>query len=553
MLLVRRTARADVWMCAASLTCCSGVFAVTPTCHTHVTVAGDTLINLGQRYLERPLDWPALARVNHVRNPRRLPVGASLCIPVDLLRATPRSGVVLEVTGDAMAQWPASKGQTNRQEAVRKGLEVPPGMSLRTTPNGYVTVQLADGSIIKVQANTEARLDTSKQYVEAGFFSSIWSVLKGRVESLVTHMTGGEPRFQIKTPQATLGVRGTEFRVAIEEGRTLGETLTGAVAVQGGTRTELVHAGQGTVSAQGQGVTPPTPLPPPPDVSVLPKLHERVLVKLSLPPVPGASHYRVQVAEDADFQRVRGETVSPQPLLKLNDLADGDYYLRARSADSRGLESPDAITTFKLKARPEPPIPSGPAPKAKVRAKSVDLSWATHPEASHYRLQVARDAAFQDLAYEQLKLGDTQHNVALAAGDYYWRVATTGPKDDHGPWGDAQLVLMREPPPQPPPPKVSDATLSFALQGEPGQHFEFQVARDVAFSPLLAAMNSADGQVTIPRPDEGGTLYVRYRAIDEDGFIGPYTAPQLIALPACVRSTDGQCVKSGNQFLTTQP
>jgi hypothetical protein len=518
-----------------------------------VTVAGDTLIKLGQRYLERPTDWQALARANQVRNPRRLPVGSALCIPVALLRAVPRPGTVLEVAGDAIAIWPPSAGLAPRQEPVRKGQEVPLGMSLRTSPNGYVTVQLADGSVLKVQADTEARLDTSKQYVEAGFFSSIWSVLKGRVESLVTHMTGGEPRFQIKTPQATLGVRGTEFRVAHENGRTLGETLTGAVAVQAGARTELVSAGQGTVSDSGKGVAPPTALPPAPEVGALSKLHERVLVKLSLPPVAGASHYRVQVAEDADFQLVRGETVSTQPLLKLNDLADGNYYLRARSADARGLESPDAVTTFKLKARPEPPIPSGPAAKAKVRAKSVELTWAAHPDASHYRLQVARDAAFTDLAYEQLQWPDTQATVALPPGDYHWRVATTGPKADHGPWGDPQMVLMREPPPQPPPPKVSDGTLGFALQGEPGQRFEFQMSRELAFSQLMWSTASVDGQISVPRPDDGGTLYVRYRAIDEDGFIGPYTTPQLILLPACVRSAHGVCVKSGTAFLTTQP
>lgn len=553
MLIELRPARAFVLMCAASLTCCSGALAASDNCFTYTAVAGDTLIGIGERYLAKPGDWPQVGRLNGVRQPRRIPVGTPLCLPEHLLKSTPRPGVVLDVVGTATRVAAPATGQPPSEAQVIKGDVIAAGMKLRTSTNGYVTVQLADGSILKVQANTEARLESSQQYEAAGFFASVWSVLQGRVESLVSHLTGGKPRYQIKTPQAVLGVRGTEFRVQTDGRRTLGETLKGSVLVSNSQDAELIVAGQGTIAQAGQGVAAPLPLPPAPDVSRLPTLYERVLLKLDLPPVPGASSYRVQVAEDADFRRVRAEVTAAQPPLRITDLPDGDYFLRARVADAQGLEGPDAVQQFKLKARPEPPIPVGPANKAKVRDKAVTMSWSAHPEAVSYRLQVARDAAFTQLLAERTDIKDTQARIELPAGDHHWRLASTRFGPDHGPWGDPMLVLLRDPPAQPPPPKLTADSLSFELQAEPGQRFEFQLAGNADFQPVQQDIATEASTVVIPRPAEGGRLYVRYRAIDADGYIGPYTRPQLVALPTCVRSSTGRCITSGGRFVTSQP
>jgi hypothetical protein len=571
MLLVHRSAGANVLMCAASLTCCSGAAVASESCFSYKAVAGDTLIGLGQQYLNHPSDWRVLARVNRIQQPKRIPQGTTLCLPVSVLKSTARNGVVLDVVGQATrfvnesppaaAPLAKSRGETEPTRAapnvaptqVAKGDVITPGMSLRTSTNGYVTVQLADGSILKVQADTEARLDSSRQYEAAGFFASVWSVVRGRVESLVTHLTGGEPRYQIKTPQAVLGVRGTEFRVQTDARRTLNETLSGTVEVRQLSQGQLVSAGQGTIAAQGNPVAAPVPLPAAPDLSRVPDLQERPVVRVELPEVSGASNYRVQVAEDADFRRVRGEVTAERPVLRVVDLPDGAYYLRARVANAQGLEGLDAVKPFKLKARPEPPIPAGPAHKAKVRDTAATLTWSAHPDASVYRVQVAQDAAFAQLVLDRPDVRDTQLRVELAPGDYHWRLATTAAKQDRGPWGDAQVLLMRPPPPEPPPPVISASSLSFSLLAEPGQRFEFQSAPDATFSRVQSEIKSADSTVVIPKPAEGGRMYIRYRAIDADGFIGPYTRPQLIALPACVRDGAGHCIQTLDRFMTSKP
>jgi hypothetical protein len=376
---------------------------------------------------------------------------------------------------------------------------------------------------------------------------------------LVTHLTGGEPRFEVKTPQALLGVRGTDFRVAVDEGArvTRGEVLDGAVAVSAlaGRRspTQRVAAGFGTQVNASQGAVTPVPLLPPPDLSALPALHERILVRFKVPAVPGATLYRAQVAQDAGFQQVQGEVTSSIPEFRFADLPDGHYHLRVRVADGRGIEGADAMRQFHLKARPEPPIAAAPAPGGKLRAKAVDLAWAGQPEAARYHLQVARDAAFvAPLVFDEPVQG-TGRNVELPVGDYAWRVASVRPDGDHGPFGDPQSFQLRAPPVAPAPPRIDDKSLQFNWAGEAGQTFEFQVARDESFAQPLVASTLQQPTFTMDRPGQGGRLFIRYRAIDADGFVGPFTSPQIVDLPRCLQDGWGACVRAGSGGWVSSP
>jgi hypothetical protein len=35
----------------------------------------------------------------------------------------------------------------------------------------------------------------------------------------------------------------------------------------------------------------------------------------------------------------------------------------------------------------------------------------------------------------------------------------------------------------------------------------------------------------LPRPSQAGTYYFRYRSIEPDGFVGPYSSPLVIEVP----------------------
>src|SRR5262249_26151296 len=151
-----------------------------------------------------------------------------------------------------------------------------------------------------------------------------------------------------------------------EPAETRGEVLKGTVDVgRDGNAATRVGAGFATlVDAKGRA-TAPIALLPAPDLSALPALHERLVVRFDVPAVAGAAAYRAQVGRDGDFQAVVAESLAPTGALRFADLPDQEWFLRVRAVDARGIEGRDAVFTFRLKARPEPPIQSNPAPRSK--------------------------------------------------------------------------------------------------------------------------------------------------------------------------------------------
>jgi hypothetical protein len=536
-----------VLVIAASQTCCPGSSVADDLFFHYYAQEGDTLIGLGETLLSNPGDWPALAHLNRIRNPRSIPVGTELRIPLNLLRSTIKGGTVITRVGTARIT-PAG-GST--AQALTEQTRVEAGSTLETGPDGWVTVALADGSILRLAPSSQARLERTRHYESAGFFASTLALIKGRIEALVTHVKGGEPRFEIKTPQAQLGVRGTSFRTTVDEDKheTRGEVLTGSVwlgAPSSRQSNAVVDAGQGAkVNAQAQ-ITAPVALLPAPDLSALPKLHERPLVRLTMPALPGAKAWHGEVATDAQFSHVLEEADSQTGELRFATLPDGQYHLKVRATDQQGLQGLDAVAPLQLKARPEPPIASAPKPGAKLRARDITLDWAQQEEAARYHLQVTRLGPDATTVVDDQQVTGASRTLPLPPGDYGWRMASIRPNGDRGPWGDTQSFVVKPLPPEAPAPKVTRTHLEFAWPAEQGQTFEFQVAKDRQFSTSVQTTSLQQPQVSIAKPPTGGKLYIRYRAIDADGYVGPYTAPQVIDLPICAQDRRGDCILSAN-------
>ena len=513
----------------------------------------DTMIGVATRLLTTPADWPKVARYNNKRNPNLILPGETVRIPFSMLKTTPAAATVSHVQGDVKS---ASGGGS--ASALALGASLAEGAQVMTGKDGYVTLKLQDGSTVRVQSATQMQVERMRTYAGVGVFESALRLASGRVESLVQKLrpgTGATPtRNSVNTPLATLAVRGTEFRVTMDtqNNQTRGEVLSGVVAVAGGSPGEKrLDAGFGSVVDAGKVVTDPVALLAAPDVSKLSKLQERPLLRFALPALQGASAYRAQVARDAEFNVVVAELLSKSPEVRVTNIDDGGYFLRVRAVDVRGLEGRDATHPFTLKARPEPPLVSYPLPKGKVRAAEVEFKWAENTEAAVYHLQVAKDAGFKALVHENRAIKGPLSAVKLPLGDYFWRVASLRRDGDRGPYGDVASFALMAPPAQPEPPKIGDGDIQFRWAGEAGQKFEFQMASDVKFAQIVTARVLDKPEIDLPRP-KPGTYFMRYRATDSDGFVGPYISPQTFTVPVpppCLQDSAGRCVLATHSIV----
>jgi hypothetical protein len=543
---MRPAALAAALLAAALFAAHAPALAQAAPAHVHVAQPGDTLIGIGQRLLEDPRRWRAVARLNRIANPDRIPVGAQLRIPVAWMRTEPRPATLLGRIGTVQA--PATLDE---------------GSEIVTGADGHAVVRLVDGTVLRLRPDSRLGLTESRVVPQTPVTRAGARLGSGRVEVEAAPARRGEPGFRIDTPQGVLGVRGTQFRVASEADtqRTRGEVTEGAVAVSGAAPTappaQRVEAGFGTVVDAGGRVATPVALLPPPALALLPRLQERVLVRFSVPAQPGVTAWRAQVARDPRFELLLGDLRTEHRAegseLRFAGLPDGDYLLRVRGIDALGLEGLDAEIPFRLKARPEPPLPSAPAPADRRFGTRVEFGWAANADAGSYRLQLATDPSFAAPLREIDALrGTTTAIEGLAPGTYHWRMRSVRPDGDLGPWGDAQAFELRPAPPQPPKPAVGDHGVRFAWQGLAGQTFDFQVARDAEFADLLLERRWAQTFIEIPRPPSG-RYWVRLRAIDPDGFVGPFGGAQFFDVPHCLRTGAGDCVRAGGEPVVTTP
>jgi hypothetical protein len=186
-----------------------------------------------------------------------------------------------------------------------------------------------------------------------------------------------------------------------------------------------------------------------------------------------------------------------------------------------------------LKARPEPPASNAPRSGAKQPVGSVEFAWSPNLEAASVRLQVARDAAFTDLVLQREGLAGTSARAEIAdAGSYFWRLASTRADGDRGPFGDPQRFELR-PMPEPPKGGVSGdgKSLALAWSGRPEDTQHVELARDPQFREIVAQADLGSPEWVLPRPSRGGTYYFRYRSIEADGYVGPYSATLVIEVP----------------------
>ena len=504
----------------------------------YVTQRSDTVIGLSRRLLIDPRQWREVARFNGLRDPNVIPVGATLRVPLRLLASQPAPARVERVVGSVRADG----------ADLRNGDSLPEGGVVQTARDGSVVLRLADGSELRIAADSRLRLERARLYPALDHVDSGVSVGAGRVEVRAARAQAGKPGFEVKTPQGVLGVRGTEYRVAVTASAasmTSGEVLEGAVLFDGGSGSgRVLAAGFGTVIDAQRRVAEPSPLLPPPDIRAMPSLQERLVLRFPVVRGEGVKGVRGLVARDREMREVLADNLAEGAELRFSNLEDGDYFLRVRAIDERGLEGRDALLSFRLKARPEPPAPTAPAPRHVARATQVELAWTQNPQAQSYRLQVASDAAFTRVLSDLRALTGPGHVLqGLAPGDYHWRLASVRAGNDQGPWGDPRTFVLRAPPSNPPPPRIGDRTLVFAWASEPGQTFEFQLARDAGFTDLVLERRLDRAEFELPRPS-AGVYFMRVRERDADGFQGPFTAPQRFEIIDCLKTGDGECVGS---------
>ena len=492
----------------------------------------DTLIGLNRTLFTAPGAWKEVSRINHLPDSNRISPGQVLQVPARYLRSKVVPAQLLSAFGDVRIG--------GRPAAAGAPLNV--GDAVRTGDASSAVVQLADGSHVKLAPDTEGRLDEQRRFqikataaaIDDGLVAASLRLLSGTVEVFASKVLRARP-LEVSTPTAVIGVRGTVYRVRNDV-----TPATPAASAGYASATEVlegqVHAQVGADPAQAVDVPANfgasleagrkpvvLPLPPAPELGGLPASFDHLPIRLH---IPGTLPLRVQVADDAAFDHIQLDLhVDAGDDVRIAQLADGAWHLRARAISPEGLEGRDAVRDFQLRARPESPFLVDPPANAKRPVGDIALHWTQNPDAAGYVVEVARDEQFDQIALrdehvrgETLVFHPVDSDYGAADGIYWWRVVSVDASGRRGAWGDAQALILR-PTPRAPMGRVSPdgSGIELSWGGNPDDRAEVEMARDAEFRQIVARGDFAAPDGRLGRPP-AGTYYARYRFVEPDGF-----------------------------------
>lgn len=130
----------------------------------------------------------------------------------DREKGGPIPAMILKVEGEGTAKVKKAFGV---EEAAGAGGKVFPGDRVITDDRSAVFLLLNDGSVLKVGLASEFKLETAE--LNDRFLSWAFRLVKGTMRALVEKSPDPETRVRIHTPSGTVGVRGTEFVVAVDD------------------------------------------------------------------------------------------------------------------------------------------------------------------------------------------------------------------------------------------------------------------------------------------------------------------------------------------------
>jgi len=388
----------------------------------YTTRPGDTLWDISKTYLVGVEYWPKVQKYNAIKNPKLLPPGSRLLIPVSWLKQQPSPAMIIAVSGTAYVKV-ANKEDP---QLLKVGMKINIQNKITTENQSIVVLRFADESRLVIQQNSVVDFNILSSHGTNGMVDTRMRLQQGRVESRVKPFKNKKSRFEITTPAAVASVRGTRFRVSMNpESQTMfSEVVEGKVAVASEGIIQIVPAGFGTKAVKGKPPEKPEQLLPAADLSQVSTTFFVSPISISWPALKGAKSYHVEIARSPDFINIFLDKHVSSPTFDWNSTETGKFSLRIRGINDFGSEGLSAIHQFTIINDLPAPKLVGPRDKSQVKKQNPVFQWLGHADAKRFQLQVSSSPNF-DVVEIQVS-GNQQHYSVpkkLKPGTYYWRVA----------------------------------------------------------------------------------------------------------------------------------
>jgi len=135
------------------------------------------------------------------------------------------------------------------------------GDRVSTEDGAELEIRLDDGSVLKMKDKSLLVIERMEKQKKPLTTITRLQAMSGKILGCIRKLSSKESKFEINTPTAVAGIRGTVFAVFVEGDSTAVDVVQGQVAVAGQVGREvLVSEKQSTVVAQGDSARSPFPM-----------------------------------------------------------------------------------------------------------------------------------------------------------------------------------------------------------------------------------------------------------------------------------------------------
>ena len=492
-------------------------------------VKGGNLIHIARDYCNSRNDWKELAEINNLKDPYLIYPGATLQVPLSLLLTEKLSARIGSVNGGVFL---VEKDSKLRQ--LKKGDTILPGQTVVTEKEGFASLIFPDNRFTRIASESRFTITylvrLTDKSMKAEFFLE-----QGRIAHVVKKKLKRNETFKTRTLISVTGVRGTEFRLKIEEqGSNFVETIGGTVVVKRAGETLALTKGQGIHIVEGKSMGKPRKLPPSPSLPELLEIYRTLPVVFPAPSGENFRSLRFRVTTDSQgTETVLEQVVEPGDKFTLLSLEDRIYYGFLTSIDSSNYESlPAGPFVIQVRTVPSAPILLTPMGGKVTFDKKVTAQWLKGAQAEQFFCQLARDKEFKEIVEEKIQHASDYTTPLLESGEYFFQVQAIA-KDGFrshfsliDSWKISESPSLGELEPS-----VGDqVSLHWSTMGE-GITYDLQVGRDKDFRDLVIDQpDLREPLFTFSKSLKPGNYYVRIRGVLGDGQISPWTPYQLLKI-----------------------
>ena len=384
---------------------------------------GDTLPNISLNLLNYKYTWGDVVQHNKIKQLDNLAPGSIIKIPMHWLKHQPKPAKVIALDGSAQIK----KASSSRFNILKLATMIHVGDEVATR-EGNVVIELADGSTIRLEANSNLIFNKLSHFGKTGMVDTRLRLKKGSLTTDMPPLDKG-PRYEIKTPSAVAAVRGTEFRLHSSDNETRIEVLEGVVEFSGEHGKSLVQAGQGATIKSDNARIEVINLPTAPQQEYASKTIKTLPATINWDKSKDADSYAVQLT-DKNEKRVQSQTQQATSM-ELDDIQNGDYELAIRGVSKEGYEGADSVSQLSVEINAIKAELIIPQELAVLETKTPEFKWqysgnkkANKPPLSRLELALDKDFAAPISENDFIKQQNMTLESPLIPGRYFWRVTS---------------------------------------------------------------------------------------------------------------------------------